>query len=128
MVKIIYHPAYLKYNFGPGHPFWPERALVFLEKIKKTDLKYELVKPPKAADEDVLLVHTKDYLQQLKRLAPERGYLTIDTPINEDRQRVLKADETKVLEKLEHGEADTEGGDDLGQHHSPDPQEDKSIE
>lgn len=81
---IIYHPAYLKYDLGPGHPFWPGRASAFLEKLKNTNFKYQIVEPQKAKDEDILLVHTKEYLGEVKRLAREKGYLTIDTPINKD--------------------------------------------
>lgn len=84
MLKIVYHPAYLKYDFGPGHPFWPGRARAFLEKLKNTEFKYQIVAPQKAKDEDILLVHTKQYLEEVKKLAKETGYLTIDTPVNKD--------------------------------------------
>lgn len=84
MLKIVFHSAYLKYYFGPGHPFWPERAKVFLEKIKKTDFKYQIVQPKKARDEEILLVHTKNYWQKVKRLAQEGGYLTVDTPVTKN--------------------------------------------
>lgn len=84
MLKIVYHPAYLKYDFGPGYPFWPERAKVFLEKIKKTGFKYDIVEPKKAKDNDILLVHTKDYLDKVKKLAQENGFLSMDTPVNKN--------------------------------------------
>lgn len=82
MLKVVFHESYLKYDFGPGHPFWSERAKVFLEKMKKYRIPHEILVPEKASDEDILLVHTKDYLNRVKRLARKRGALSIDTPVN----------------------------------------------
>ena len=84
MLKIIYHPAYLKYDFGPGHPFWPERAKEFLVKVKESGIKHQVVAPQKALDKDILLVHTKDYLGKVKKLAQAGGALSIDTPVNKN--------------------------------------------
>lgn len=81
-IKIVFHQKYLKYDFGPGHPFWAGRVVPFLEKLKKYKIPHDIVVPKKAVDEDILLVHTKDYLNQVKRLARERGALSIDTPVN----------------------------------------------
>jgi len=80
-VKFVFHEKYLKYSFGPGHPFWPERALVFLKKLKKHDFQHEILVPKKASDQDILLVHSQNYLNRLKRLAQEGGWLSIDTPV-----------------------------------------------
>lgn len=80
-VKVIFHEVYLKYDFGSGHPLWPERALVFLEKLKKYAIPHEILVPKKAVDEDILLVHSQDYLKRVKKLAKEGGSLSIDTPV-----------------------------------------------
>lgn len=61
---------------------WAGRAIPFLEKLKKYKIPHEILVPQKATDEDILLVHTKDYLQRVKRLAQEEGALSIDTPVN----------------------------------------------
>lgn len=87
-LTVVYSDAYLKYDFGPGHPFWPERAKVFLEKLKESRISHEVLEPQKAKDGDILLVHTKEYLERVKRLAREEGALSIDTPVNPD---ILKA-------------------------------------
>lgn len=84
MLTIIYHPAYLKYDFGSGHPFWPERAEKFLEKIKESTIKHKVLAPQKAPDQDILLVHTPDYLERVQRLAQENGFLSADTPVNKN--------------------------------------------
>lgn len=82
MLTITYSDQYLNYDFGPGHPFWPERALQFIKLLKKSGLTYQIIKPKRAIDKDILLVHSKDYLYRVKRLAEERGALSIDTPVN----------------------------------------------
>ena len=84
--KIIYSPKYLNYDFGLGHPFWPERALQFLQKLKKHQLsstKLQIIESQSAKDSDILLVHTKDFLERVKRLAKEGEALSIDTPVTE---------------------------------------------
>lgn len=87
---FIYHPDYLKYNFGPRHPFRPKRARDFLELLSKElpEGLYQVVEPDPANDEDILLVHSKGYLEKVKRLAREGGALAIDTPLSPD---VLRA-------------------------------------
>lgn len=81
-IKIVFHEKYLQYDFGPGHPFWPKRILPFLEKLKKYKIPHEILTPQKATDEEILLVHTEEYLERVKRLAREGGALSIDTPVN----------------------------------------------
>lgn len=81
-LKVIFSKAYLKYDFGPGHPFWPERAKVFLEKLKKSKIPHEILIPKKAEDKDILLVHTEQYLKRIKYLAQIGGILSVDTPVN----------------------------------------------
>ena len=80
-IKIIFHEAYLNYSFGPGHPFWPERARVFLAKLKRHQFPHEIMVPKKADEQDVLLVHSRSYINRLKLLAKEKGRLAIDTPV-----------------------------------------------
>jgi len=88
MLHLTYHPKYLEYSFGLGHPFWPQRAEAFLKKMAKTEIAYQIHKPEKAKDADILLVHTKEYLNRVINLAKDGGSLSIDTPLNE---RVLEA-------------------------------------
>lgn len=80
-VKLVFHEKYLKYDFGPSHPFWPERVLVFIEKLKKYSFPYEIIVPEKAVDKDLLLVHTQEYLNRLKTIAQKGDFLTPDTPV-----------------------------------------------
>lgn len=83
MLNIIFHEKYLNYGFGEGHPFWPERAKVFLEILKKNNFPYRLIEPKKVTDEEILMVHTSEYLSKLKKMIElGQGYLSLDTPVN----------------------------------------------
>jgi acetoin utilization protein AcuC len=85
-MKIVYSQKYLNYHFDPGHPFWPERARQFVELLKsRFKFKFKIVEAPRATDGEILLVHTKDYLERLKKMVKQGGgYLSVDTPVNKD--------------------------------------------
>lgn len=83
-MKIVYSPRYLKYHFEASHPFWPKRAKIFIDILRDRKFNFEIVKPPKAKDSDILLVHTEKYLHRVKKLAKEKGYLSVDTQVNPD--------------------------------------------
>lgn len=72
----------MKYDFGERHPFWAGRGAEFLKLIKDLKVEYEIVEPPKASDEEILLAHTPEYLNRVKKLTEESGLLTLDTPVN----------------------------------------------
>ena len=85
-MKIIYSDKYLKYDFGSGHPFSVKIRKEFVDLI--TDEyrgKYDIIKPLKADDMDILTVHAKDYLLRLKKIASGGGgFLSMDTPVNKN--------------------------------------------
>lgn len=70
---LIFSEDYLKYDFGPQHPLKPVRLQLTYELLKA----YEVfdgtqaeVKPPRMATEEELeLVHTKEYVQLIKRFS-----------------------------------------------------------
>jgi len=56
-----------------------------MELLDKEGFKYELVEAQKGIDEDILLVHTKNYLKGLKETVEKGvGYLSADTPVHKD--------------------------------------------
>ena len=66
---FIYSDEYLKYQFGPHHPFTPTRyrqVLDHLERIDVFDHKAKLVSPDLATEEELLLVHTREYINFVK--------------------------------------------------------------
>ncbi|OQX50799.1 hypothetical protein B5M47_03025 [candidate division CPR3 bacterium 4484_211] len=84
-ITFIWTDEYLKYNFGPTHPFRSERGKVFLDKLstQTVPFEYKISSPKKATDEDILLVHTLEYLKGVKRLYQEHKHLALDTPLPE---------------------------------------------
>lgn len=82
MIKTIFHESYLNYDFGPNHPWWPRRALPFLEKLKKFQIDHEIITPSRATDQEIRLVHDLQYLKEVKRRAAGNQKLTADTPLS----------------------------------------------
>lgn len=82
VVKVVFSPTYLDYNFGPNHPFLPQRAKRFLTLVENSKIKYGVLCPPAASDEQILLVHTTTYLKIVKERAQKHRPLTPDTPLN----------------------------------------------
>jgi len=75
------HPAMLDHNTGPGHPERAERIRAIIEAVHQAGLMNPLVpiEVPPARDEDILAVHTREYLQRLEA-ACRRGDRYIDVP------------------------------------------------
>jgi acetoin utilization protein AcuC len=85
LTAFVYHEDYLKYQFGPKHPFQPIREKLTLELLKSLgafDGRGKLFKPLPAREEDLLLAHTEDYVDFVKRMSRLGiGYLEFpDTP------------------------------------------------
>lgn len=83
-LDIVYSEEYLRYDLGEGNPISRDKTMVFLEKLKEEGLvSYEVIEPEKASEEDLLLVHTPKYLEELKRLASNGLETDSDTPVNQ---------------------------------------------
>ena len=80
ITAFIYHPDYLRYQFGPSHPFKPIRekyTLDLLRELRVFDGKVKYYEPTPANEEDLLLVHSKEYVDFVKRMC-EQGYGYLD--------------------------------------------------
>lgn len=67
LAPFFYHPRMLAYDFGPGHPLKPERlrrAVAILEHYG-----FERTDPGEGRDDDVLRVHSAQYLDTVQRLS-----------------------------------------------------------
>ncbi|GAB6947480.1 acetoin utilization protein AcuC [Vulcanisaeta sp. JCM 16161] len=87
MEKLVlaYSNRYLDYNFGPWHPFKPYRERQLVELLREHGLlgsHVDLVEPEPASDEELMLVHTRDYIDYVKNASINGvGYLDYgDTP------------------------------------------------
>ncbi|WP_069806505.1 acetoin utilization protein AcuC [Vulcanisaeta thermophila] len=88
-IVITYSDKYLNYNFGPNHPFKPYREAKLMELLRQHGLVgtyVDVQEPAPATDEELLLVHTKEYVDYVKRASIDGfGYLDYgDTPAFKD--------------------------------------------
>lgn len=83
---FIYHDEYLKYRFGPFHPFKSIKyklAYDLVDRLGMFDGKARCFKPEPASAETLQLVHTRKYIDFVKRMSDRgSGYLDYgDTPL-----------------------------------------------
>ncbi|SDE67708.1 histone deacetylase family protein [Limimaricola pyoseonensis] len=74
---LICHPEFLGHIPPPGHPERVARYDAVLGALHDMDLLQ--VRAPLAAEEDILRVHPRSYVDDLKRFAPEGGWRAIDS-------------------------------------------------
>ncbi len=75
-MKIVFSPKCLEYG-SPYHPENPRRVQLAYEHLKD---KYEFIEPKPATEEDLLLVHTKEYIEKIKN----GNFYDPDTPAYEN--------------------------------------------
>lgn len=73
---LITHPDCLGHVTPPGHPEQVARLDAVLSALEGIDL--VRVSAPLAAEDDLLRVHPKAYLETLRRAAPETGWRSLD--------------------------------------------------
>jgi acetoin utilization protein AcuC len=85
-IAIIFNEKIIKYDFGEGHPFRGDRFINFMNLFKNLGLhkdpRFTIIKGIDASDEDILLVHDQEYINEVYTLAKYRSFLTPDTPLN----------------------------------------------
>jgi acetoin utilization protein AcuC len=91
-ICIVYHEGIADYDFGPEYELKGDRFPRYLKLLETEGVLMregiEVVKPQPATDEDLLLVHSKEYLRRVDKIAEERGLLAEDNPLN---PRLVKA-------------------------------------
>ncbi len=82
MSGIVYHKDYNKYDLGSGHPLVGDKPGKTMDFFEKKGLLEEVrvFSAVRAEDEDVLRVHSKQYLDRVKKLSETGGKLSADTP------------------------------------------------
>ncbi|WP_455368397.1 histone deacetylase family protein [[Eubacterium] cellulosolvens] len=91
---LVYHPEYVKHNLGFDHPERPERISKVVEHLKDASLlsnpKLSVLYPDSLTDEDLMLVHTDDYIEKVRNMSNHGGMLSIDTPIQNNTYDIAK--------------------------------------
>lgn len=83
MIGIAYHNYYNRYDLGLRHPLIgdkPKKTMDFLRE-KKILNNIKVFKPKKVTEKDLLRVHSKSYVEKIKKLSKTGGVLSIDTPV-----------------------------------------------
>jgi len=64
---LVYSPALANYHFAPGHPFTPARHVLAVQLMREWGLLDDVpvIEPSAATEQDLLLVHTPDYLRAI---------------------------------------------------------------
>jgi len=80
MSTLIYtHSACFDHEPGPHHPESPARLRAVLDALRQPEFKDVVWRDaPLGTDEQVLLVHTPEYVEEVKALAPSQGYQLLD--------------------------------------------------
>jgi acetoin utilization protein AcuC len=91
-IGIVYSEEISDYDFGYGHPFRGTRFLEYMQLlIKKKILEKPnvvLINNEPALNEDLLLAHSKEYIEKVEAQANLRLYISPDTPVT---PRIVKA-------------------------------------
>jgi acetoin utilization protein AcuC len=116
---LIWDPAFMAYRFNPDHPFNPRRLALAISLMEEMGLLRDtaILPPRPASDEELLAVHTPEYVAAVKRLsepgAPRRdatrwGLGTDDNPIFEgmhDATALVVGGTLRAAELVMSGEA-----------------------
>ena len=86
MIYLYYTDRFQGYNFGPEHPLNPVRLTLTLKLMEESGLLDEQtcrVEPRPASEEDLLAVHTAEYLAAVREEQPDLafGLGSDDTPV-----------------------------------------------
>lgn len=73
---FFYHPRMLSYDFGPKHPLKPERLRRTIELLQAEAPDLPLLDPGLAEEEDILRVHSPEFVQVVKDLSESPNYRT----------------------------------------------------
>jgi acetoin utilization deacetylase AcuC-like enzyme len=86
MTQVFYDPATLRHEPSPGHPESPQRIQTVRQTVGELERQGRLtvVAPRPATEDDVLLVHTPEYLKKVRAetAAGQRTLSTGDTEIS----------------------------------------------
>lgn len=102
---FVYGDRFFEHQTGAGHPERPERLSVIVKRLKAEGLleKLQRIDPVPASLESIGAVHSKSYIERLKRACAEApGFLdSPDTPVSADSYTVARDAVGGVLSALD---------------------------
>ena len=85
IVGIMYSEKLTSYDFGEGHPFRGKRFSDFLAAFERLRLdehpKLKIIQSNPCSFQDLLLVHSEEYLERIKQGEKRYEPLSLDTPL-----------------------------------------------
>ncbi|MEM2691467.1 MAG: histone deacetylase family protein [Candidatus Bathyarchaeia archaeon] len=85
-VLMTFHEKFKQYDLGEGHPFRGDRFINAMNLFKEQGLlnrpQLKIVEPKPVSKEELLRVHTEDYVNLIFRLAEESRPYDIETPVS----------------------------------------------
>jgi len=109
-VGIAYHKKYGQYDLGAGHPFRGDRfinAIRFFETQGLLGLaNVTMLEPRPITKQELLAVHTEDYVNLIFRLAEKSQHYDMEMPVS---PQILEAAQLIIGGALEAGKAICEG-------------------
>jgi len=78
MATLIHRPEYAGYDFGPEHPFTPERLEMVLDLLRSLGHEIHPIAAPAATREDILSVHDEAYVAMVEALDQGKPGLEAD--------------------------------------------------
>lgn len=74
------HPDCLRHEMGPHHPECPQRLQAIEDQLilSRIDCYLTRIDPPLATEDQLALVHTREYIESIKAHVPTSGHYAID--------------------------------------------------
>jgi acetoin utilization deacetylase AcuC-like enzyme len=81
MPPFFRHPASLEHDTGYGHPERPDRIRAIEAALERSDwLGWQPVEAPRATEEQLLRIHPREYVQQVREFSERGAAFDMDTP------------------------------------------------
>lgn len=78
--RVVWHDDMLRYDFGPSHPMSPKRLALTMELARQLQVlsHLDVVDPPAADDKLLLLAHSQEYIDAVRRCGVVPGSVDIE--------------------------------------------------
>ncbi|MDI6917634.1 MAG: histone deacetylase [Thermoplasmatales archaeon] len=80
MIAVAYHANYSKYDLGEAHPLLGDKPKRTLEFLMEKNVEMKVFEPEPVTYEELLAVHPKGFVEEIKNLSEFGGMLAVDTP------------------------------------------------